>query len=153
MSRDITIDIAKGIGIILVVIGHVPVPYYKELYIGIYMFHMPLFFFLSGCFFKSGKNVGWDIYKKIRTILVPYFVFSILGNASFWLRNMLFHKSTNQYSLIGLLNASNSPLWFLGSLFVIFLIYELLDLFKHNLILWGGNINIVDRVLSCAQRN
>ena len=48
------IDIAKGIGIILVVLGHTLVPQVREtgfagfLWIFIYNFHMPLFFFLSG---------------------------------------------------------------------------------------------------------
>ena len=45
------IDIAKGIGIILVVLGHTLVPQVREtgfagfLWIFIYNFHMPLFFF------------------------------------------------------------------------------------------------------------
>lgn len=46
--RDVTFDIAKGIGIILVVIGHyIPAgaPEWYELFIRFfYHFHMPLFF-------------------------------------------------------------------------------------------------------------
>jgi len=54
------IDIAKGIGIILVVLGHTLVPQVREtgfagfLWIFIYNFHMPLFFFLSGYLFEKG---------------------------------------------------------------------------------------------------
>ena len=53
------IDIAKGIGIILVVLGHTLVPQVREtgfagfLWIFIYNFHMPLFFFLSGYLFEK----------------------------------------------------------------------------------------------------
>lgn len=47
-KRDSVIDIAKGIGIFLVVFGHVPLP--MDLITPIYLFHMPLFFFLSGMF-------------------------------------------------------------------------------------------------------
>ena len=39
-TRDRSIDIAKGIGIITVVWGHVPCTNIQ----GIYLFHMPLFF-------------------------------------------------------------------------------------------------------------
>lgn len=42
--RDSTIDIAKGIGIFLVVLGHFTV-FASPLYHYIYLFHMPLFFF------------------------------------------------------------------------------------------------------------
>ena len=42
-------DIAKGIGIILVMFAHVTLPITLEKFI--YSFHVPLFFFLSGYFF------------------------------------------------------------------------------------------------------
>ena len=53
------IDIAKGIGIILVVLGHTLVPQVREtgfagfLWIFIYNFHMPLFFFYRGICLKK----------------------------------------------------------------------------------------------------
>lgn len=53
--RNPMISIAKAIGIILMVIGHV---FDKESW-GIhfiYMFHMPLFFVLSGYFFKEPRS-------------------------------------------------------------------------------------------------
>ena len=39
------VDTAKGIGLLLVIIGHLPIPLVP---VWIYTFHMPLFFFLSG---------------------------------------------------------------------------------------------------------
>ena len=54
--RDITFDIAKGIGIVLVVIGHYIPDNAPSWYIGfvsfVYHFHMPLFFMIAG-FFQS----------------------------------------------------------------------------------------------------
>lgn len=48
--RDNTMDIARGIAIILVVIGHSGISsFFWNI---IYFFHMPLFFFISGCFTK-----------------------------------------------------------------------------------------------------
>ena len=46
--RSNFIDIVKGIGIFLVVLGHQNTILTQE----IYSFHMPLFFFLSGIFIK-----------------------------------------------------------------------------------------------------
>ena len=42
--RDSTIDILKGIGIILVVLGHADFPFRDW----VYLFHMALFFITSG---------------------------------------------------------------------------------------------------------
>lgn len=70
--RDNTIDIAKGIGIILVVWRHTfsncPILNW------ILLFHMPLFFFLGGCFVKNEPNMLF-IYKRIRTLLIPFLFF------------------------------------------------------------------------------
>ena len=49
-----SIDIAKGIGILLVVFGHLTVGK-QNVYSFIYSFHMPLFFLLSGLF-SSNKD-------------------------------------------------------------------------------------------------
>lgn len=50
-QRSQSIDIAKGLGIILVMLGHLKMP---ELLINlIYFFHMPLFIFLSGALAKE----------------------------------------------------------------------------------------------------
>ena len=47
-KRDKVIDVAKGIGIILVILAHVLKG--KNIFVleVIYYFHMPLFFFISG---------------------------------------------------------------------------------------------------------
>ena len=77
------IDIAKGIGIILVVLGHTLVPQVREtgfagfLWIFIYNFHMPLFFFLSGYLFEKGlpdyTNKGKFTLGKLQYLMLPYF--------------------------------------------------------------------------------
>lgn len=63
--RDSTIDIARGIAIILVLIGHSGISIYFENII--YFFHMPLFFFLSGCFIKPlNRMAPLPLIKKLR---------------------------------------------------------------------------------------
>lgn len=65
LHRDNTIDITRGIAIILVVIGHSGIsPYFWNI---IYFFHMPLFFFISGCFIKPLNRITpLPFIKKLR---------------------------------------------------------------------------------------
>lgn len=58
MTRKRWIDVARGIAILLVLIGHAGVaPKFNQY---ILSFHMPLFFFLSGMVFdnEKHKNLG-----------------------------------------------------------------------------------------------
>lgn len=79
IKRENWIDIAKGIGIIIVVMGHY-LPK-TELTTYIYWFHMPLYFFLSGYTAKKHDNYFafrvWSL-KKIKTLLIPYISFGLL---------------------------------------------------------------------------
>ena len=72
------IDAAKGIGIILVVLGHIWLigPGQKI----INSFHMPLFFFLSGYVFHFERYRDFKQFlgSKGTRILAPYFWFSLI---------------------------------------------------------------------------
>jgi len=79
MSKRIEyIDIAKGIGILLVVMGHndfaLVSPFFYKF---IYAFHMPLFFFLSGMFFKAELPFLKILRRRFETLLKPY-LFTIM---------------------------------------------------------------------------
>jgi len=77
MQRQQWIDVLRGIGIVLVVWGHVYGGYSFDL---IFLFHMPLFFFLSGMLFKPVTDVAAFARYKARQLLVPYAVFLLLIN-------------------------------------------------------------------------
>ena len=71
------IDLAKGICITLVVMLHLSsfagVEFKAEYYLQ--TFRMPLYYFLSGCFFKAYGGF-WDFVKrKINKLLIPFFFF------------------------------------------------------------------------------
>jgi fucose 4-O-acetylase-like acetyltransferase len=72
------IDIAKGIGITLVVMGHndfaLISPFAHKL---IYSFHMPMFFFMSGMFFKPDLPFWTYVRHRFNRVLKP-FLFTIL---------------------------------------------------------------------------
>lgn len=52
--RDTAWDAVKGVGILLMVIGHSGCPEYLHDFI--YLFHMGLFFFVSGRFLKMNRG-------------------------------------------------------------------------------------------------
>jgi fucose 4-O-acetylase-like acetyltransferase len=90
-SRFEAIDYAKGVGIVLVVFGHVwrglhsaniwiDPKLYGLLDRWVYSFHMPLFFFISGLFIarSAQKPAGKFLSDKLATIAWPYLIWSIL---------------------------------------------------------------------------
>lgn len=69
------INALKGIGIILVVLGHLLAKDYPFVTPYIYMFHMPLFFFISGYLFKPDLNFRSYFIKKFFSFGIPYLSF------------------------------------------------------------------------------
>ncbi|QUW21259.1 acyltransferase family protein [Sporosarcina sp. Marseille-Q4063] len=126
------IDTAKGLGIMLVILGHTNFP--DKWAIVIYSFHMPLFFFLSGYLFsvKKYNNFGMFLKNKARSLLIPYFLFSFL---SFLYLPLISTITTNGINLmksfigifysIGIDNwmLHNIVLWFLTCLFIVEVIF------------------------------
>lgn len=89
-KRFTEIDIARGIGIILVVLGHslkqtgVDAKWIRILLYLIYGFHMPLFFVLSGFVavkildLKGGRERAAYIRGRAQRLLIPYFTVGII---------------------------------------------------------------------------
>ena len=82
-NRREDIDIAKGIGELLVIIGHTfssvmgSTALMNSIYTIIYSFHMPLLFFVSGYFSKkllSCECKPKAIKDKAHRLPIPYFV-------------------------------------------------------------------------------
>lgn len=78
-SRIPEYDIAKGIGIILVIIGHT-IPSSDYLHTFIYSFHMPLFFLVSGLVMKNynKKRSLLEIICGERRLIASYVLYSLL---------------------------------------------------------------------------
>ena len=74
-NRIVSFDILKGGGILLVILGHIQIPYMLKTVI--YSFHMPLFFFVSGCFFRP-ISLREFFAKKTRQLLIPWAFFAFL---------------------------------------------------------------------------
>lgn len=76
------VDIAKGIAIICIIIGHTWSNYCsidKRLAVFIYSFHMPLFFILSGwCLKTTDVDIKFTLIKKVRQLVVPYVLINVI---------------------------------------------------------------------------
>ena len=128
------LDIAKGLGVLLVVLGHLwyecSFPIVNQI---IYSFHMPMFFILSGFIFKKGTSkFGSFIVTKSKRLLLPTVVFFVLG--------VIFLKliSTNESSatilkkffFIDGICPYNDPCWYFISLFQLIIVSYFLNLDK-----------------------
>ncbi len=125
MSKRIEyIDIARGIGILLVVMGHNDFSLVSPFaYQVIYSFHMPLFFFLSGYFINP--SIGfWDFVKKrFNSLLKPY-LFTIF---MIYFVSVSFEKMSFQTAIFRITKSLYGSgyyidwvqLWFLPHLFVV----------------------------------
>lgn len=131
------IDIAKGIGMILVVMGH-------TIQLGIvqpiYAFHMPLFFFLSGLLLQPDKlgNFASFTTKKGVQLLRPWAVILLISTIvcslipgwreQFTLDNILhdlYSANTNTFQ--------NSSIWYLPCFFFALVFYFIMNkIFKHD---------------------
>jgi fucose 4-O-acetylase-like acetyltransferase len=128
------VDFAKGLGILLVVLGHSigglinsgVLPAHSGFSFAvdyIYAFHMPLFFFLAGLFVRSSSRRPFRSYiaNKISVIVYPYFLWSLVTG-------ILQHFTSNSNNAISWLDIAKLPYipidqyWFL---YVIFCMYVL----------------------------
>jgi fucose 4-O-acetylase-like acetyltransferase len=142
-ERVVWLDAAKGLGIVLVVFGHVlrgtasagilpaESPAFQWTDFSLYTFHMPLFFVLAGWTVQYSLNKGklGFLRSKIPTVVYPYLLWSLIqggiqllfpgaGNNAFTVQNML-----------GILVVPIGQFWFLYTLMACHLI----------LVLWPGS--------------
>ena len=138
--------IAKGIGVVLVVVGHFwpadSPAYWTEVRRVIYTFHMPLFFFLSGWLYEYGKYSYRElVYLKTQRLLYPFAAIAVLfflikftAGFFFVLENPLVYSDLYTIFVNPILSYMPS-LWYLHSLFMIFAIYPILRRFISDVLL------------------
>lgn len=153
------VDYAKGIGILLVVLGHTNLIIDGKDKAGdflihfIYSFHMPLFFVITGLLLgfqgrkleKLDKIPTLKVGKLFKRLMVPYYIWSLVYMAAEFLQ----HGNQNE-RIQGMLRATiitsgNAPLWFLATLFCTRILFHLL---KNRLFLTDKEILIGSLFLS-----
>ena len=121
-ERREVIDCAKGVAILLVVLGHINSPFGAF----IFSFHMPLFFFLSGLFINERSEAKAFVKKNFIRLIIPFFIFGILGWFIELIKDLTLNRSIENLndSLMGFfwmdasqLHHYGFVLWFLPALF------------------------------------
>ena len=163
LQRDKTLDIAKGICIILMVIGHSGCPAYLHDFV--YLFHMPCFFFISGWLLndKYLSDLKKGLLQKAKGSYYPYvkwtLIFLIFHNvfASMYIYENSYSWKTFIERVIRAFTMTSSEsllggFWFLISLFwaSIGSLLLLSILKKHNRLTFvdisgGGNFSSFTR--------
>lgn len=124
--RNATFDMLKGIGILLVIIGHT---FMKEIGPYIQAFHMPLFFIVAGYFFKY-KPLRIQLVRDFRRLIVPYFFVVITTMLIAFAKDF---KATGEINLhLGTLYECGTPAWFLLALYGTKQIFNLLFQFSKQ---------------------
>ena len=126
------VDTAKGIGIVLVVFGHVlrglvtshltewtQALHYMDAWI--YAFHMPLFFFLSGLLLSraASQSVLTFTWNKVRTIAYPYFLWSFFTLVTKDLLGATVNQPRELSQFPGVVYQPIEQFWFLYVLFLL----------------------------------
>lgn len=130
MHRESWQDAAKGVGILLVVWGHVV----RGLFTAglaephalgvvdqvIYLFHMPLFFLLAGLNVERSLNRGTSDYMlgKLQTVAFPYFLWSLLQGGLMMAAGGATNGQVGAGDLAAILWVPIGQFWFLYALFV-----------------------------------
>jgi fucose 4-O-acetylase-like acetyltransferase len=146
MSKRIEyIDIARGVGILLVVMGHNDFGYISSFaYQTIYSFHMPLFFFLSGYFLNVSTGFLDFVKRRFDTLIKPYLFtifiiyFTSISFEKMGFRTAIFRITKSLYGVGHYLDWVQ--LWFLPHLFVVslyaYFIFRLLNGLNNRVIKW-----------------
>ena len=129
------LDIAKGFGIIFVLLFHsCGIPYIGG---AISAFFMPLFFLISGylCRGIKGKNIKILMANRAQKLLKPYFIYNIILGGLFLVKfcilkldikelyinalGIFYSRYVIKYDSAVLMGMSNNALWFLTAIGVL----------------------------------
>lgn len=137
--RDSSIDIARGILILLMIVAHFPID--GTLRTIIYSFHMVAFVIFSGYFYKEGKFFSKTLFHMCQRFLVPYIIF-VLGVLLLNIRNWsgLYLKTVIEQYTLGMSFSKNiltdvssvGPVYFILMLFAVRLIYMFIEHFVNS---------------------
>ncbi|GAB6694438.1 acyltransferase family protein [Streptococcus uberis] len=132
-KRVVFLDFYRTIGILFMIMGHVG--FGGVFYKFIHAFNMPMFFFLTGYFFRPNDDIPNILLKKIKKLLLPYLtvtlIFCFVGYI-FQLGKGLIDNFTNfiicdtNNMIIG------AAIWYLLSMFFAELIYNFINLLLKN---------------------
>lgn len=134
--RDMSIDLAKGIGILLVVLFHTSFQYTSHCREFVYGFHMPLFFYLSGIVYNPNHySFSSLLKKKGKTLLLPTIYFTII--------TFIIYYFAVDYDFKNIPMVPPEALWFLPVLFFAHIIGHFFSVVQNR----GGKLFLISMLL------
>lgn len=144
-NRETFLDSVCAIMIIYMIYGHICLwcgIKQFEIFQRILFFFMPWFFFKSGMFFRK-ESLKKNILKGFNRLVVPYMLFSIIGQIVFWIMWLIDGTNLGYNYIMSPLRTlfhegavvGNSPLWFLLTLFFVRIIFSVIFNQKINIYL------------------
>ena len=139
-EKLIWIDNLKAIGIFAVILGHIASPFGTF----IYSWHMPLFFMIAGFFIKFDLSLKEFIIKDFKRLMIPYFLFAIVGLLLETIKRIALHRESLDYiheikavfiwmDMSSLINTYAFVLWFLPALFFARVFLVVINKFIQNI--------------------
>lgn len=160
-SRIEYIDLAKGFCIILVVLHHIESSMGVHFWFDTYLkaFRMPLYFMLSGLFFKSYESFYGFTIRKVNKLLIPFLFFYLLTAVLPTISLRLFGfphfasiKPFDANTLVSFIwpeQFANVPIWFLWCLFVMNLMFYVIYLLSKRITCSSQNLLGLSVSLMC----
>lgn len=130
------LDSARGIGILLVMLGHIWENENPGIVL-IYSFHVPLFFIISGILmaYTEVEKRSWKqiLISRVRGLVMPYLFYEGVFLVIFGLKNGFDFSSQNGswYDFL-LMKPLNVPMWFLITIFAAEMFVILIQKFLKN---------------------
>ncbi len=148
--RHTWLDVAKGIGIILVVYGHIMIngALYTQIRDVVYAFHMPLFFAISGYTIMPGRIKDFTV-KRAQNLLIPYAVYLFLIGAPLAMStHNLHHRSALLEFLFYLYGGDHlvvfmTAFWFVTCLFFSIVLYKVMLTFFKSPLSYGMILSVI----------
>lgn len=137
-NRDTYVDVAKGIGIMLIVSIHTEV--FGVMGNPLSFIAVPVFFFMSGFYDRSERNIGQWFPKSLRTLILPAIIWILIATTYGKFLGYVKDRSwgENPFSLYNM-TGGNGPAWFLFALlYAKVLIWGLMKIKMPKFALWGG---------------
>ena len=137
------LDMAKGIGIFCIVIGHS-----YSYYIGngnkvipfLFSFHVPIFFIITGILYSRRDAVCINVMKKIRELIIPYFIWGGIYQLCLLCLSLIGGEDVGAQigsRVLTILQLTSGAMWFLPTMFVSTILFQLSSRTRNKRYQWA----------------
>lgn len=141
-NRDTYVDVAKGIGIMLIICIHTEV--FSVIGNPLSFIAVPVFFLMSGFYDRAERNIGQWFPKSLRTLILPAIIWILIATTYGKILGYAKDRSwgENPFSLYNM-TGGNGPAWFLFALlYAKVLTWGMIRIKLPKFVLWGGSLLI-----------